>query len=204
MFEEFQEVLKQVLPASLGFQRIEIRMPEVVLITDSGDFSLDAMSGGISAIFSISWQIYMFSQGKDFFTITIDEPENHLHPTMQRTLLPSLVKAFPKARIVCATHSPFVVSSFPEANIYALSKNESGHIDSHLLDANDIAGTPNDVLREIMAVESNLPIWVEKKIASIIESKNLGTDSERASAIMQELEILGIANSLAEYRSKRA
>jgi hypothetical protein len=113
VFERFQSILRVVMPPELGFQRLEIRMPEVVCVTDSGDFSLDAMSGGVNAIFSIAWQIHMFRHDKKKFVITIDEPENHLHPSMQRTLLPSLAAAFPDCSIIAATHSPFIVSSFP-------------------------------------------------------------------------------------------
>ena len=152
-FDDFQVVLRKVLPKSLGFRRIEIRMPEVVLVTDSGDFSLDAMSGGISAIFSIAWQIHMFSRENPIFTVTIDEPENHLHPSMQRTLLPNLSNAFPDVRFVISTHSPFIVSSFPEANIYALVRNERQRIVAGKLDLSDVSGTPNEVLREILDVD---------------------------------------------------
>ncbi len=46
LFEKFQDVLRRVLPRNLGFQRLAIRIPEVVLVTRTGDFSLDAVSGG--------------------------------------------------------------------------------------------------------------------------------------------------------------
>ena len=44
-FEGFSEVLRRVLPANLGFRRIAVRMPEVILETETGEFSLDAASG---------------------------------------------------------------------------------------------------------------------------------------------------------------
>ena len=37
-FEGFSRVLKSVLPTDLGFQKVAIRMPEVVLETKTGDF----------------------------------------------------------------------------------------------------------------------------------------------------------------------
>jgi len=202
-FDDFQVVLRKVLPKSLGFRRIEIRMPEVVLVTDSGDFSLDAMSGGISAIFSIAWQIHMFSRENPIFTVTIDEPENHLHPSMQRTLLPNLSNAFPDVRFVISTHSPFIVSSFPEANIYALVRNERQRIVAGKLDLSDVSGTPNEVLREILDVDSNLPVWVEESINQVMaESASLEV-SERARIVMEKLKELGIADAIVEYQRGR-
>ena len=58
-FEGFSRVLSQVLPTDLAFHRIAIRMPEVILETGTGDFSLDAASGGIAALIDVAWQIYM-------------------------------------------------------------------------------------------------------------------------------------------------
>src|SRR5690606_26433775 len=95
LFSRFQEVLKAVLPPEIGFHRIEVHPPELLLITDTGRFTLDAMSGGINSIVGMAWQILMHSSDKSATTIVIDEPENHLHPSMQRTLLGSLAKAFP-------------------------------------------------------------------------------------------------------------
>jgi hypothetical protein len=98
MFEEFQSVLRILLPKSIGFQRLEIRMPDIVFVTQTGDFALDAASGGVGAIVGIAWQIFMYQQeNKDkSFVVTFDEPESHLHPSMQRELLPSLSQAFPQ------------------------------------------------------------------------------------------------------------
>lgn len=199
VFEKFQEVLRRVMPPELGFQKLEVRMPEVVCITRTGDFSLDAMSGGVNALFSIAWQIHMFGHDKETFTITIDEPENHLHPSMQRTLLPSLAQAFPNCTIIAATHSPFVVSSFPDANVYALANGEKGRIVSERLDTSAISRTPNDILREILDVRSNLPVWVENKISQIING-TAGSTTERARLIMEELERLGFTEALLEYK----
>lgn len=199
VFEKFQEVLRRVMPPELGFQKLEVRMPEVVCITKTGDFSLDAMSGGVNALFSIAWQIHMFGHDKERFAITIDEPENHLHPSMQRTLLPSLALAFPNCTIIAATHSPFIVSSFPDANVYALANGEKGRIVSERLDTSAISRTPNDILREILDVRSNLPVWVENKISQIIDG-TAGSTTERARLIMEELERLGFTEALLEYK----
>lgn len=199
VFQGFQDVLRDVLPDHLGFRRLEIRMPEVVLVTRTGDFALDAMSGGIAAIFGIAWQIYMFGYDKSAFTITLDEPENHLHPSMQRMLLPRLAKAFPNCRFIVATHSPFIVSSFRNAHVVALTKNLAEKFEAERVDISDISGTPNEVLREILDVGSNLPVWVEREIDSVInQASNIPAD-DRARFVMSRLAELGISDSIVEY-----
>jgi len=169
IFEEFQQILGKLLPKSLGFRRLEIRIPDIVFITDSGDFSLDAASGGIGALVGIAWQIYMYGEDKQDFVVTIDEPESHLHPSMQRELLPNLFQAFPRAQFIIASHSPFVVTSSPEARVYALTFNENRRVDSILLENVDLSGTANETLREVLGVPLSVPIWVENRLKEIIE-----------------------------------
>src|SRR5690606_28453560 len=95
IYEGFIEILKTVLPPKLGFKSLSVRIPEVILETDSGEFSIDAVSGGIASIIDLAWQIYMFDESDQRFIVSFDEPENHLHPEMQKTLLPNFLKAFP-------------------------------------------------------------------------------------------------------------
>ncbi|MEA5470817.1 AAA family ATPase [Spirulina sp. 06S082] len=199
VFEEFQEILRKIMPESIGFEKIEIRMPDVVLITRSGDFSLDAMSGGINALLGMAWQIHMYGADKEQCTVTIDEPENHLHPSMQRTLLPSLAKAFPKYKFIIATHSPFIVSSMPEANVYGLIYNENNRVESLKIEEADLSGTPNKILREILDVPSNLPVWVEERVRKLLESLDEKTPEERANHLFALLEELGISDQISEF-----
>lgn len=201
IFNQFQEVLRKILPPEIGFQRIEIRMPEVVLITRSGDFALEAMSGGINALFGMAWQIHMFGYDKDKCTVTIDEPENHLHPTMQKSFLPALSKAFPGYRFIVASHSPFIVTSFPDANVYGLVHNANNKIVSRFLESHDLSGTPNKILREVLEVPSNLPVWVEEKLSAVIAASENLPDAEKASAIMTALKEMGIADSIPDIEN---
>jgi len=168
LFEEFQEILRKVLPPKIGFQTLSIRIPEVVLETRSGHFSLDAVSGGIASIIDIAWQIFMFSSGKSSFAITIDEPENHLHPELQRTLLGSLLAAFPRAQFVVATHNPFIVGSVPDSSVYVLDFGKDNKVSTAFLDATNRAGSANDILREVLGLASTTAPWVEQRLADIV------------------------------------
>ena len=168
MFEGFQKVLHIMLPKTLGFIKLEIRMPDIVFITETGNFPLDAASGGIGAIVGIAWQIFMYGQDKKRFVVTIDEPETHLHPSMQRELLPNLYKAFPNTQFVIATHSPFIAASLPKARVYALLFNADRRINSMHLKTIELSGTANETLRGILGVPISVPIWVEEKLNQIL------------------------------------
>lgn len=200
LFEDFQQKLKILMPEEVGFERLEVRSGDLVIVSRSGDFAVDAMSGGINAVFSIAWQISMFGANLTSNTVIIDEPENHLHPSMQRTLLPALARAYPSTRFIVSTHSPFIITSFPEAAVYGLSHNARKKVVSARLDISDLSGTPNTILREILGVESTLPIWVEDRVRSVLrDASNLGPE-ERGQRVMELLNELNISDSISDLR----
>ena len=143
-FEGFQDVLSIILPPSLKFRRLRIRVPDVMFETDTGNFAFDAVSGGISTLIDIAWQVYLYSTLEDEFIVAIDEPEAHLHPELQRIILPSLLKAFPQVQFVVATHNPLIVGSTEDSAIYVLSYDKNNRINSQLLDQINKAGTANE------------------------------------------------------------
>lgn len=169
-FEAFQDVMRAVLPPSLQFERIEIRLPEVVLVTRTGDFMMDAVSGGIAAILELSWQIFVRDPTRSSsFVVIIDEVENHLHASMQRTLLPALIDAFPNVQFIVSTHSPLVVGSVRNSTVYALRYNEDSKVSSERLDLSERAGTATAILREVLGVPVSAPVWVEHALESIAD-----------------------------------
>lgn len=170
-FEGFVDVLKKVLPKTLGFQKLEVRNMEIVFIcNDSRDeFILETCSGGVSALIDIAWQIYMFATKENGeFTVLIDEVENHLHPTLQRHLLQDLIEAFPKARFIVSTHSPLVVSSVKDSFVYALKYNSDKKVESMLLDFQEKPKTAAEILDEVLGVSFTMPVWVEENLHRII------------------------------------
>ncbi|MDA2922900.1 AAA family ATPase [Patescibacteria group bacterium AH-259-L07] len=167
-YNGFQEILRKILPKSLGFKEFSIRNAEVVLITDSGDFMLDAVSGGIGALIELAWQIYMFSTKEvSEFVVLIDEVENHLHATMQRAILPDFLIAFPNVQFIVSTHNPLIVGSVKDSNVYVLKYNKNNKVDSLSLDLVNKAKTASEILREVLGVPFSMPIWVEDKLNEI-------------------------------------
>lgn len=179
-FEGFQRVLHKVLPADLGFRKLSIRLPDVVLECSSGDFSLDAASGGVAAIVDMSWQIFMKSLIEpERFVVLSDEPENHLHPRLQRSLLPGMLEAFPEAQFIVSTHNPFVVTSVPDSAVYVLDFLDS-RVQSQLLEEVDRTGSADQILMDVLGVSAPLPLWVERRIAEIVEQLEAAEVSETA------------------------
>ena len=64
-------------------------------------------------------------QGHIQGVLLIDEIEQHLHPMMQRTIIQSTKKQFPKMQIVASTHSPLVVQGAESYEIVSLYRCES-------------------------------------------------------------------------------
>lgn len=212
-FLNFKRILKNVLPKSLGFQDLSIRVPDIVLITDSGEFLLDAASGGIMSIIDLAWQIFLYSHDKDEFVVTIDEPENHLHPSMQRSLLNDFVEAFPNAQFIVVTHSPFVVSSIKDSHVYALKYEDFNDLEdpnkivkkviSQKLDLNKKAATANEILREVLGVPVTLPQWAEddlQRICSSFSSTDITPDG--LTRLHTELEQAGLGEFYPEALNK--
>jgi predicted ATPase len=60
--------------------------------------------------------------------VLIDEIDLHLHPALQRTLVPRLRKALPKVQWIVTTHSPLVLANFDANEIVALDRNVEGNV----------------------------------------------------------------------------
>lgn len=207
-YEGFVAKLAELLPKEIGFKGLEIQLPDVILRTSSGNFLLDASSGGLMVLFDIAWRIYLFSLEQPEFVVTMDEPENHLHPSMQRSLLPSLVRAFPNVQFIVATHSPFVVSSVRESNVYALRhENRDGAVDVHSgarlptergvvstkLDVANKAGNANAILRDVLGLPTTIPDWVREDLQRLtVQYRERTFTKETLQELRGELKRIGM------------
>lgn len=192
-YKEFEGVLRKVLPKQLGFKKFVIRNAEVVLDTDSGQFMIDAVSGGVSALIDLAWQIYMFSKKEtDEFVVLIDEVENHLHATLQRAVLPDFLNTFPNVQFIVSTHNPLVVGSVEDSNVYALQFNENNKVVSQPLDLVNRAKTASEILQDVLGVPFTMPIWVENRLNEITSKySKLEINEESLKKLRGELKELG-------------
>jgi len=174
---------------------------------------IDASSGGLMAILDIAWRIHMYSLGKKSFVVVIDEPENHLHPSMQRSLLRRLIESFPAAQFVVATHSPFMVSPVKDSITYALRYSNSESSDGKLshevgipalrrvvseeLTQKHKSADAADTLRDVLGVPATMPEWVEREIEEIANEFRGGVlTGDSLTSLRKKLSDLGYSEYL--------
>ncbi|MCH8080513.1 MAG: AAA family ATPase [Proteobacteria bacterium] len=144
------------------------------------------------------------SADRQEFTVLIDEVENHLHPTMQRAILPDLLSAFPRARFIVATHSPLIVGSVKESEVYVLRYSEIHAILSERLDFAERPRTASEVLNEALGVSFTYPIWAERaleQIAAKFASRELNDQSIQD--LQAELKAAGLDQLLPKVLERR-
>ena len=94
-------------------------------------FFFDSLSSGFKAIFNIYANLLMRAQIQNLAPenlpgiAIIDEIDVHLHISLQKKVLPFLIKAFPKIQFIVSTHSPFVITSTNnDTVVYDISSGE--------------------------------------------------------------------------------
>lgn len=94
------------------------------------EIEIDMLSDGFKSIFLIISEIILrlsvLSKDKLFYlheaVILIDEIDCHIHPRWQRTLVPSLRTLFPNCQFIITTHSPFILESLQEYEIFKVGE----------------------------------------------------------------------------------
>tara|TARA_R100000935_G_scaffold56635_2_gene88790 strand:- start:760 stop:2097 length:1338 start_codon:yes stop_codon:yes gene_type:complete len=210
LFKGFQEVLRKVLPKEIGFEKLEVRSPEIVVVSQTGEFPIDAASGGLMSLIQTAWHIFLFSTShRGEASVLIDEPENHLHPSLQREFMAKLVVTFPDVQFVVVTHSPFIISSVKDSAVYALryggvlnseSPESSGSaVYSERIDLTAQAGTASKILHEVLGVSVTIPIWAERELQEITNRfANSELTENSISRLRVELEAAGLSEFFPE------
>ena len=95
-------------------------------------FKFTQLSDGFAAALDIVADLILKMQEDNALTrsykkegiVLIDEIETHLHLELQKIIMPLLTKVFPNIQFIITTHSPFVLSSMPNAVAYDLEHRE--------------------------------------------------------------------------------
>ena len=136
-----------------GFSKDEKTMP--IFENSAGEeFDINDLSSGEKQLFLRTLSIKMLEP--DNSIILIDEPELSLHPKWQQRIIEVYKNIGKNNQIIVATHSPHILGSVSNENIFILYRNENGKIDAKTGD--DIYssyGQPVErVLKDIMGLKS--------------------------------------------------
>lgn len=132
-FDTFVGLLRRLFEdESLTLQFSQQDSYSFKVCTKGQTFGFNEMSDGFKAALNIVADLIlrMHKGGKlsDVFNqegiVLIDEIETHLHLSLQKMIMPFLTGVFPNIQFIVTTHSPFVLSSMPNAVAYDLEHQE--------------------------------------------------------------------------------
>ena len=178
-----------------GFSKDEKTMP--IFENSAGEeFDINDLSSGEKQLFLRTLSIKMLEPKNSI--ILIDEPELSLHPKWQQRIIEVYKKIGENNQIIVATHSPHILGSVSNENIFILYRNEKGKIEAKTGDELDSSyGQPVErVLKDIMGLETVRTPKIEKELEELrklVDENKSDTDSFKKK-YNNLLEILGSAD----------
>ena len=136
-----------------GFSKDEKTMP-IFENSASEEFDINDLSSGEKQLFLRTLSIKMLEPNNSI--ILIDEPELSLHPKWQQRIIEVYKKIGENNQIIVATHSPHILGSISNENIFILYRNENGKIEAKTgAELDSSYGQPVErVLKDIMGLKS--------------------------------------------------
>ena len=162
-----------------GFSKDEKTLP--IFENSAGEeFDINNLSSGEKQLFLRTLSIKMLEPNNSI--ILIDEPELSLHPKWQQRIIEVYRKIGENNQIIVATHSPHILGSVSNENIFILYRNENGKIEAKTGDELDSSyGQPVErVLKDIMELESVRTPKIEKdleELRNLVDEDKYDTDS---------------------------
>ncbi|MHA3058092.1 AAA family ATPase [Acinetobacter sp. ANC 5584] len=153
------------------------------------NFTFEQLSSGFKAIFYIYSSLLMEAHSQEKIPLNyegiviIDEIDVHLHISLQKKILPFLIKTFPKAQFIVSTHSPFVITSIDKNTVvYDISSGE-------LFEENLSHYSHESIIKELFHVtEENSTIKVlSDQLLKFIELENSTQDLNAIQDLLNEI-----------------
>lgn len=178
-------------------------MPLNILQLSQGEKTLMALEGDIArrlAMMNPALDNPLHGQG----IVMIDEVDMHLHPTWQRRIIGNLRQTFPGCQFILTTHSPLVISDYPDVMVFALNEDRLERVPSQFgQDANtvllDVMDTPvrnpevgsrlNDALDAIQAGRLNEARTIIATLDERLPASNLELAKAKLFLRKQELRL---------------
>ena len=175
-----------------GFSKDEKTLP-IFENSASEEFDINDLSSGEKQLFLRTLSIKMLEPNNSI--ILIDEPELSLHPKWQQRIIEVYKKIGENNQIIVATHSPHILGSVSNENIFILYRNENGKIEAKTGDKlYSSYGQPVDrVLKDIMGLKSVRTPKIDRDIQELrkLVDKDKYNTEEFKEKYNNLLEILG-------------
>jgi len=122
--------------------------------------------------------------------VLVDEIDLHLHPKWQRDLVPTLSKIFPNVQFIVTTHSPHVLQSMEDVNLYVLRRDaESGEITAERSDVTNFTGwTVEDILSVTMELGEDVLSIAYNAVKKEFEEAIRNKDRQKAQQCYERLD----------------
>jgi len=132
-FNSFEGALREIFESSSVALQFDRQALNFVIADKDKRYSFNTLSSGQSAIMNIYAELLLrvdaAANGNTEIggVILIDEPENHLHASLQKKVLAFLVQSFPQFQFIVTTHSPFILTSLQNTSILNLEDGKIYH-----------------------------------------------------------------------------
>ena len=198
IIERITDALSEELHVSVQFS-LKRNPFQLELKVDDVSVTVDQMSDGTRSF--MSWTLDYLMRASSFKwkdptdsvnpsgIVVVDEIDSHLHPEWQRRIMSVVSKLLPNVYLIATTHSPFVLASAEDTQIFRLYRDESGEI-AVQSDFGDLYGYPADLVLEKAFLNSLYPPEIERKMNRLSElagQMSFGTLSEAEQTEHEEL-----------------
>ncbi len=198
-----RKAIEQFMP---GFSNLRVqRKPRLQLVVDKAGLALNVLqlSQGektlMALVGDIARRLAMMNPGLDDplqgqGVVLIDEVDMHLHPTWQREIIRNLTRTFPNCQFILTTHSPLVISDYPDVLVFALNDGQLDRVPSQF------GQDANSVLLDVMDTHVRNPD-VGAKLNDALDAIQCGRLSD-AKQFIEELDALLPASNLELAKAK--
>ncbi len=100
--------------------------------------------------------------------VLVDEIDAHLHPEWQRRAMSVVSQLLPETYVIATTHSPFVLGSTDDAQVFQIYKDVDGKLKVKA-DFDELYGYPADLVLQKAFVPSLYPPEMERRLKRLSE-----------------------------------
>ena len=168
----------------------------VLFQTEDGWFRYNELGFGYQS--SLSWIIDLCKRLFEAYpdsenpllesaVVLVDEIDLHLHPRWQRDIIGYLSKAFPNIQFIVSTHSPMVLQSMADVNLYVLNRKD-GKVTVKRSETTDFNGwSVEEILRDTMEMDNDIYSDTYQECMRLFDEGLDENDKEKAKRAYSEL-----------------